>query len=67
MYPVLASEMVKARVDELRREAGARSRPAARGGAGRSAGWRSALGVRLVSLGSRLLGEPVRFDRTEVR
>jgi len=65
MFPMMAPEMVSARVEELRREGDATAR---RAGAapGRSGGLRAALGVRLVSLGFRLLGEPVRIERAEV-
>jgi hypothetical protein len=66
MYPLLGPEMVKARVEELRRE-GAKARRAGRAVGGRSAGLRSALGARFVSLGLRLLGEPARLDRARVR
>jgi hypothetical protein len=67
MFPLMAPEMVEARVEELRRVGGAKARRAGTARAGRSAGLRSALGVRLVSLGCRLLGEPVRIERPEVR
>jgi hypothetical protein len=66
MFPLMAQEMVRARVEELRRE-GAKARRAGRARAGRGSGLRSAIGVRLVSLGCRLLGEPVRIERAEVR
>lgn len=66
MFPLMAQELVGARVEELRRE-GARARRVGRPGVGRRARVRSALGVRLVSLGCRLLGEPVRIERAEVR
>ena len=64
MFPLMAQELVEARVEELRRAGDARAR---RGGAGvgRRSGLRSALGVRLVVLGCRLLGEPVRIERAE--
>jgi hypothetical protein len=67
MYPVLGPEMAKARVEELRRQAGARAHPGERGKADRSGAWRSTLGARFVSLGLRLLGEPARIERARVR
>jgi len=67
MFPMLAPEMVRARVEELRRDGQTKARRVGRAGAGRGSGLRSALGVRLVSLGCRLLGEPVRIERGEVR
>ena len=66
MFPLMAQELVKARVEELRREGGARTRWAGGTGRGRRSGLRTVLGVRLVSLGCRLLGEPVRIERAEV-
>ncbi len=67
MFPLMAPEMVEARVEDLRRAGEPRARRAGRARTGRSAGFRSALGLRLVSLGCRLLGEPVRIERAEVR
>ena len=67
MYPLLGSEMARARVEELRREGGARARSGERGRADRTGVWRSALGARFVSLGLRLLGEPARIERARVR
>ena len=66
MFPLMAQELVKARVEELRRDGGARTRRAGGTGMGRRSGLRVVLGVRLVSLGCRLLGEPVRIERAEV-
>jgi len=66
MFPLMAPEMVEARVEELHRQSGASARRGGRVRAGRRAGLRSALGLRLVSLGCRLLGEPVRIERAEV-
>ncbi len=65
MFPLMAQELVEARVEELRREGEARARRAGGIGVGRRSGLRFALGVRLVSLGCRLLGEPVRIERAE--
>ena len=63
MFPLMAPEMVRARVEDLRRENDWRAH---RGGtAGRRVGLRAALGVRLVSMGRRLLGEPARIERIE--
>ena len=67
MFPLMAQEMVRARVEELRREGEAKARRASDPRVGRGGGLRAALGVRLVSLGCRLLGEPVRIERAEVR
>jgi hypothetical protein len=67
MFPLMAPEMVTARVEELRRVGEARARGAGSARVGRGAGLRAALGVRLVSVGCRLLGEPVRIERAEVR
>lgn len=67
MYPLLGPEMAQARVEELRRDGQTRARRVGRARAGRSGAMRFAIGVRLVSLGLRLLGEPVRFDRARVR
>jgi hypothetical protein len=63
MFPMMGPEMLKARVEELRREGDARARGAA---PGRRVGLRAALGVRLVSLGGHLLGEPARIERAQV-
>jgi hypothetical protein len=64
MFPLMAPEMVRARVEALRRENEWR---ALRGGtAGRRVGLRALLGARLVSMGCRLLGEPARIERVEV-
>ena len=65
MFPLMAQELVEARVEELRREGDARARRAGGPGVGPRSGLRSALGVRLVLLGCRLLGEPVRIERAE--
>ncbi len=65
MFPLMAQELVEARVEELRREGDQRVRRAGGAGVGRRSGLRSALGVRLVLLGCRLLGEPVRIERAE--
>jgi hypothetical protein len=64
MYPVMAPEMISARVEELLREGDAKGRKPR--GAPRGRRLRAALGVRLVWLGFRLLGEPVRIERAEV-
>jgi hypothetical protein len=66
VFPLMAQELVKARVEELRREGGARTRRAGGTGLGRRSGLRTVLGVRLVWLGCRLLKEPVRIERAEV-
>jgi uncharacterized protein YjeT (DUF2065 family) len=66
MFPMVAPEMVKARVEELRREGDARARRAGAAAVDRRVGLRAALGVRLVWRGCRLLGEPVRIERAEV-
>jgi hypothetical protein len=65
VFPLMAQELVKARVEELRREGEVRARRAGAAGMGRRSGLRFALGVRLVSLGCRLLGEPMRIERAE--
>jgi len=65
VFPLMAQELVEARVEELRREGDARARRAGGAGVGLRSGLRSALGVRLVLLGCRLLGEPVRIERAE--
>ena len=65
MFPLMAQELVEARVEELRREGDQQVRGAGSAGVGRRSGLRSALGVRLVLLGCRLLGEPVRIERAE--
>jgi hypothetical protein len=66
MYPMMGPELISARVEELRREGEAKG-PEPRGvPRGLCLGLRAALGVRLVSLGCRLLGEPVRIQRIEV-
>lgn len=65
MFPLMAQEMVRARVEDLRRENDSRARRGG-GAAGRRVGLRAALGVRLVWLGCRMLGEPVRIERVEV-
>jgi len=65
MFPLMAPEMVNARVEDLRRE-GAKARSAGGAAPGRRVGLRAALGVRLVSLGCRLLDAPVRIERAEV-
>jgi hypothetical protein len=66
MFPMMAPEMISARVDELRREGDAKDRKSRGAARGRRLGIRAALGVRLVSLGCRLLREPVRAERAEV-
>jgi hypothetical protein len=58
MYPMQSPEMIRARVDELRRDAG-RRRQAGRRAATPTPSWRLSLGLRLVSAGFRLLGEGV--------
>lgn len=64
---MLAPEMIIARVEQLRREGDAKGVRKPRGAPrGLRLGLRAALGVRLVSLGCRLLGEPVRIERAEV-
>jgi hypothetical protein len=63
MFPMTGPEMLRARVEELRREGDARARGAA---PGRRVGLPAALGVRLVSLGGHLLGEPARIERAQV-
>jgi hypothetical protein len=65
VFPLMAQELVKARVEELRREGGARTRRAGGTGMGRPSGLRTVLGVRLVSMGCRLLKEPVRIERAK--
>lgn len=67
MVPMMAPEMVRARVERLRRDGNQVARRGVGAGPGRRAGLREALGVRLVLLGCRLLGEPERIDRVEVR
>ena len=66
MFPMMAPEMISARVEELRREGDAKGRRPGGAQRGWRLGLRAALGVRLVSLGCRLLGEPVRIERAEV-
>jgi hypothetical protein len=66
MFPMMAPEMISARVEELRRAGDAKGRMPGGASRGRRPGLRTALGVRLVSLGCRLLGEPVRIERAEV-
>jgi hypothetical protein len=66
MYPMMAPELISARVEELRREGEAKGREPRGVPRGLRLGLRAALGVRLVSLGCRLLGEPVRIQRIEV-
>ena len=66
MNPMMAPEMISARVEELRRESDAKGRKPGGAQRVRRLGLRAALGVRLVSLGCRLLGEPVRIERAEV-
>ena len=66
MYPLMAPEMISGRVEELRRKGEARGREPRGAPAGLRLGLRAALGVRLVSLGCRLLHEPVRIQRIEV-
>ena len=66
MYPMMAPEMISARVEELRREGEARGREPRGAPRGLRLGLRAALGIRLVSLGCRLLREPVRIQRIEV-
>jgi len=66
MFPMVAPEMVRARVEELRREGDARARRAGAAALDRRVGLRAALGVRLVWLGCRVLGEPVWIERAEV-
>jgi hypothetical protein len=53
-------------VGELRREGEAKGRESRGAPRGVRLGLRAALGVRLVSLGCRLLREPVRIQRIEV-
>jgi hypothetical protein len=55
-----------ARVEELRREGEAKGREPRGAPRGLHLGLRAALGVRLVSLGCRLLRESVRIQRIEV-
>jgi len=66
MFPMMGPEMLKARVEELRREGEARARSAGGATPGRRVGLRAALGVCLVSLGGHLLGEPARIERAQV-
>ncbi|MGH2581168.1 MAG: hypothetical protein ACRDHK_10975 [Actinomycetota bacterium] len=66
MFPMMAPEMISARVEELRREGDAKGRMPGGAVRGRRLGRRAALGVSLVSLGCRLLREPVRIERAEV-
>lgn len=66
MYPVMAPEMISARMEELRREGDAKGRKPRDAARGRRLSLRAALGVRLVWLGCRLLREPVRIERAEV-
>jgi len=63
---MMAPEMIGARVRELRREGEAKGREPRGAPRGVRLGLRAALGVRLVSLGRRLLREPVRIQRIEV-
>jgi hypothetical protein len=63
---MMAPEMISARVEELRQEGDAKGRRPQGASRGLRLGLRVALGVRLVSLGCRLLGEPVRIERAEV-
>jgi small ligand-binding sensory domain FIST len=66
MNPMMAPEMISARVEGLRREGDAKGRRPRGAPRRRRLGLRAALGVRLVSLGCRLLGEPVRIEQAEV-
>jgi hypothetical protein len=66
MYPMTAPELISARVEKLRRDGEAKGREPRGVPRGPRLGLRAALGVRLVSLGCRLLGEPVRIQRIEV-
>jgi hypothetical protein len=66
MFPLMAPEMISARVEELRREGEAKGRMPGGAAHCRRLGLRAALGVRLVWLGCRLLREPVRIERAEV-
>jgi hypothetical protein len=66
MNPMMAPEMINARVEGLRREGDAKGRKPRPAPGGQRLGLRAALGVRLVTLGCRLLGEPVRIERAEV-
>jgi hypothetical protein len=66
MFPMMGPEMLKARVEELLREGEATARSAGGATPGRRVGLRAALGVRLVSVGGQLLGEPVRIERAPV-
>jgi hypothetical protein len=63
MFPMTGPEMLRARVEELRREGDGRAWGAA---PGRRVGLRATLGVRLVSLGGHLLGEPARIERAQI-
>jgi hypothetical protein len=66
MYPLMAPELISTRVEELRREGEAKGREPRGVPRGLRPGLRATLGVRLVSLGCRLLREPVRIQRIEV-
>jgi hypothetical protein len=66
MYPMMAPEMISARVEELRRVGEARGRMPRGATRGLRLRLRAALGMRLVWLGCRLLREPVRIERVEV-
>ena len=66
MYPMMAPELISARVEKLRREGEAKGREPRGVPRGLRLGLRAALGARLVSLGFRLLREPVRIQRIEV-
>jgi hypothetical protein len=66
MFPMTGPEMLRARVEELRRVGDGRARSAGGAAPGRRVGLRAALGVRLVSLSCHLLGEPVRIERAQV-
>ena len=58
MNPMIAGELVRAHVDHLRADWGSSRRKPPR--QGRSSGaWRTAVGLRLVSAGVRLIGREV--------
>src|SRR6266508_3712414 len=67
MFPMMGPEMLKARVEELRREGEARARSAGGATPVRRVGLRAALGVCPVSVGNHPLPEPAPTERAPGR